>query len=201
MVHGYWRWHIIIHDILGTKTSKGLQWGEVKGLELRAVPILRHFVVEGIYLGKNHSQETSYFSTKGTRVPTLDRVKSSKQLMKVHEMGMAQNYDHQNSMVSLILFFFTVCQKRWVHGFLMKSQLGDSLESPKKSHSDVRLPQMCTAAGSNCGPHHGFIPQNGSCSRLDHAGSINHGSLNDVPMFHITQPWMVLMVYKCLLDG
>jgi hypothetical protein len=99
MVHGYRRWHIIIHDILGTKASKGLQRGEVKGLELRAIPILRHFVlvVEGIYLG--HSQETSYFSTKGTRVSTLDRGKSSKQFMKVHEMGMAQNYDHQNSMV------------------------------------------------------------------------------------------------------
>ena len=49
----------IPQDILGTKTSKGLQWGEVKGLEFRAIPILepwelspggdlRHFVVDGI---------------------------------------------------------------------------------------------------------------------------------------------------------
>ena len=44
----------------------------------------------------------------------------------------------------------------------------------QKSHSGVRLPQMCTAPGSNCGTHHGFIPWDGSCScRLDHAGSIN----------------------------
>ena len=30
----------IPQDTLGTKTSKGLQWGRVKGLELRAIPIL-----------------------------------------------------------------------------------------------------------------------------------------------------------------
>ena len=50
----------ILQDTLGTKTSKGLQWGRVKGLELRdshsrtlgVVPRgdLRHFVAERIYI-------------------------------------------------------------------------------------------------------------------------------------------------------
>ena len=51
----------ILQDTLGTKTSKGLQWGAVKGLELRAISILepwelspggdlRYFIAVGIYI-------------------------------------------------------------------------------------------------------------------------------------------------------
>jgi len=69
MIHKYPRWAEVANynikkkTIPGIKTSKGLQWGRVKGLESRIardphsrtlgfIPRgdLRHFVVEGIYI-------------------------------------------------------------------------------------------------------------------------------------------------------
>ena len=88
---------------------------------------------------------------------------------------------HYSHSCWVVYFFLSHCQSRY---------------GEKKPAQDVQAMNDTTSCQAE-----GVVGGAGKQDEKGVKGAQTTWVISHVPMFHITQPWSVLMVYKCLLDG